>query len=126
MRSFWIIGYCWRTSAAASRPRSKSCFGVYLFLGGFTTVWANTPADADTTTMSAAARVNDISAMTRLSRLPGGVARILARPQRAAQAPWSVIAPFVVLSLGMPCTALAQRELHWHHLAVDARLEADG
>src|SRR3982751_216275 len=40
IRSSSMIGYCLRTSAAASRPSSTSCLGVYLFFGGFTTVCA--------------------------------------------------------------------------------------
>src|SRR4029079_6449466 len=39
-----MIGYCLRTSAAASRPISTSCFGVYLFFGILIAVCANAPA----------------------------------------------------------------------------------
>src|SRR5262249_31781887 len=37
-----MIGYCFRTSAAASRPILTSCSGVYLFFGGVTFVCAAT------------------------------------------------------------------------------------
>src|SRR5262245_53644621 len=39
-----MIGYSRRTSAAAFRPSSTSCSGVYLFFGGLTVVCASRPA----------------------------------------------------------------------------------
>ena len=58
IRSSLMIGYCWRTSAAASRPSWTSCCGVYRFFGGFTTVCAvRFMADTHTATTTAAARV---------------------------------------------------------------------
>src|SRR5262249_12761168 len=77
MRSSWMIGYCLRTSAAASRPSSTSCFGVYLFFGSFTTVCAARPAiDTPATTMSTAARADAVwVAMTALLRIFAGSRR---------------------------------------------------
>src|SRR4029453_17302952 len=70
MRSSLMTGYSLRTSAAASRPSSTSCFGVYLFFGGFTTVCAKTPAvDIDRTIARAAARVEEVLIVTAPSRV---------------------------------------------------------
>ena len=57
-----MIGYCLRTSAAASRPSSTSCCGVYLFFGSLIAVCAIRPvADRHETTISAAAPATAIS-----------------------------------------------------------------
>ena len=61
MRSSLMTGYSLRTSAAASRPSSTSCFGVYLFFGGFTTVCARTlAADIERTIARMAARMEEV------------------------------------------------------------------
>src|SRR6185369_12161619 len=50
-----MIGYCWRTSAAASRPSLTSCSGVYLFFGILITVCATRPLTARHTNIKRAA-----------------------------------------------------------------------
>ena len=61
MRSSLMIGYCLRTSAAASRPSSTSCFGVYLFFGSLTSVCAKTLlADSHSAIAKAAVRMDEV------------------------------------------------------------------
>src|SRR5262245_9226810 len=56
-----MIGYCWRTSAAASRPSLTSCSGVYLFFGGLMTVWAKgLPSARQRNSMRTAARADEV------------------------------------------------------------------
>src|SRR5262245_13894776 len=45
-----MIGYCFRTSATASRPSSTSCSGVNLFLGGVILVCAEGKSSSSITT----------------------------------------------------------------------------
>src|SRR3954453_17436294 len=59
-----MMGYCWRTSAAASRPSSTSCFGVYLFLGSLMTVCAcELPAAIANIASEAASLNSDVRVM---------------------------------------------------------------
>src|SRR6476660_5163090 len=65
-----MTGYCFRTSAAASRPSSTSCCGVNRFLGSLIAVCAVRPlAHTDKASAIAAARVDAVLvAMTDLLR----------------------------------------------------------
>src|SRR5262245_48925998 len=62
-----MIGYFLRTSAAASRPSSTSCAGVYLFFGSLTTVCATRPlTDTDTAVTRTAAQADGIESAIRI------------------------------------------------------------
>src|SRR5574339_1064499 len=72
MRSSLMIGYCWRTSAAASRPSSTSCWGVYLFFGSLIAVCA-----ARVTTAMLASTIEAIARFTtRMGVRPDAAAMI--------------------------------------------------
>src|SRR5262245_52894110 len=60
MRLSSMIGYCLRTSAAAWRPSSTSCCGVYLFLASLIWVCATTPATDSAQTRKAAAGARSV------------------------------------------------------------------
>src|SRR5678816_4953450 len=83
IRLSWMIGYCWRTSAAASRPSLTSCSGVYLFFGILMTVCATRPLTARHTNIKrAATRADEV--LVAMFPLLHGLAAIRVSGDRSA------------------------------------------
>src|SRR4029450_10398284 len=81
-----MIGYCWRTSAAASRPSLTSCSGVYLFFGILMTVCATRPlAVRHTNIKRAATRADEV--LVAMFPLLHGLAAVRVSADRSAPAP---------------------------------------